>query len=427
MSRGEVKEVRYLLVGFSVAGWWAARKIRQHDPQGTILALSEEQEPYSRPLVTYLLGKRVLEATYWGEAIRTQDVEVLWDSKAVHLDSKAKIVDLSLGSKVAFEKALIATGSVPVVPPIAGVELKGIFTLTRKDDVDTLKGYLDEVSGKNVLIVGGGFIGLKACEAFLDLGFRVTLVEVAPRLLQAMLDDTGSKYLEEALESHGVQVITGDTIQVFVGQNGRVVGAELRSGLFVEADIVVVAAGVRPCIDWLRDSGLLLGRGVIVDEYQETSCSGIFAAGDVAETRHLITGERTVVAIWPEAVHQGKVAGENMAGARVAYSGSLPMNIVSIGDFTLTSCGLVNPEKGDFTVLVREAKGRYWKCVLDGERLVGFVLVGDIERAGIFVHLIRERIPVSTFREKLLDEGFGLIVLPSEYRKRMILGAGVKV
>lgn len=427
MSRGKVKEVQYLLVGFSVAGWWAAQSIRRHDPQGMILAVSEEQEPYSRPLITYLVGERVSEATYWGEIIRTQGVEVLWSSRAIHLNARAKIVELSSGDKVAFEKALIATGSVPVVPPVAGIELEGVFTLTRKRDGDAIKEYLNKIPVRNVLIVGGGFIGLKTCEAFLDLGLRVTLVELAPRLLQTMLDSAGSKYLERALEDHGVRVITGDTVQAFVGRDGRVIGAELRSGVFVEADVVVVAIGVRPCIDWLRDSGLLLGRGVVVDEYQETSCSGIFAAGDVTETRHLITGERAVVAIWPEAVRQGKVAGKNMAGVRVMYPGSLPMNVVEVDNLALASCGIVNPPGGDFTVLVREEKGQYRKCIFARGRLAGFILVGNIERAGILVHLIREQIPVFTFQEKLLDEDFGLIVLPSEYRKHMILEAGVEV
>lgn len=421
------RRVKYLIVGFSVAGWWAARSIRSYDPQGTILAVSEEEGPYSRPLITYLLGRRVAEATYWGEAIRTQNVDVLWNSKAVYIDPGAKVVRLSSGDEVTFEKALIATGSIPIVPPIVGTELEGVFTLTRKSDVDALQEYLRRVSGKKVLIVGGGFIGLKTCEAFLDLGLQITLVELAPRLLQAMLDDTGSRYLEKALERHGVHVITGDTVHAFVGRNGRVVGAELKSGMFVEADLAVVAVGVRPSIDWLRDSGLRLGRGIIVSEYQETSCSGVFAAGDVAETRHLITGERTVVAIWPEAVRQGKVAGKNMAGIQAVYPGSLPMNVLEVGDFALASCGVVNPPEGDFVVLAREEENRYRKCVLAGERLIGCVLVGNIERAGIFVHLIRERVPVVSFQKRLLDDDFSLVALPSEYRKHMILGVGVEV
>lgn len=426
MSRG-VKQTTYLLVGFSVAAWWAARSIRLHDPGGKILAVSEEEGPYSRPLITYVLGERLPDATYWGEVLRTQDVEVIWNSRVVHLDPRTKAAILSSGEKIVFEKALIATGSVPVVPPIGGSKLEGIFTLTRRSDVDALKTYLKGVAGRNVLIIGGGFIGLKACEALLDLGLEVTVVELAPRLLSGMLDDLGSRYLERALEEHGVRVMTGDTVQTFVGCGNRVVGAELKSGTFVNADAVIVAVGVRPCIDWLRDSGILLGRGVIVNERQETSCEGVFAAGDVAETRHLITGDRTVVAIWPEAVRQGKVAGKNMAGVQAVYPGSLPMNVIEVGNVTLASCGLANPQEGDYVTLAKEKKGWYRKCVLLGEHLVGCILFGDIERVGIFVHLIRERVPVSSFRDKLLEDNFGLVALPLAYRKHLILEAGVEV
>lgn len=421
------KRTQYLLVGFSVAAWWAARSIRLADPQGTILAVSEEEEPYSRPLITYALGGRVPEATYWGDVLHTQGVEVLWRTRAVHLDPRARVVGLDSGEEIAFEKALIATGSVPLVPPIGGMELEGVFTMTRKQDLDAIRQYLRSVSGRNVLIVGGGFIGLKTCEAFLDLGLRVTLVELAPRLLPAMLDDQGSKYLEAALEQHGVRVITNDTVQSFVPRGKRIGGAELKGGEFVDADVAIVAVGVRPRVDWLRDSGLAIGRGVIVDEYQETSFRGIFAAGDVAETKHFITGERTVVAIWPEAVSQGKVAGKNMAGGRVVYPGSLPMNVVEVGKTVIASCGVVHPREGNFEVLSREDEDRYRKFVISDGRLVGFILVGDIERAGLFVHLIRERVPVASFQEKLLDERFGLVALPAEYRKHMVLGSGVEV
>lgn len=420
-------QAKYLLVGFSVAAWWGARSIRECDPQGEILAVSEEEGPYSRPLITYVLGRRAPEATYWGEVLQTQGVSVLWGVKAIKLSARERFVLLEDGEGISFEKALLATGGMPVIPPIKGIDLEGVFTLTKRHDVSALEHFLSRISGKRVLVVGGGFIGLKTCEALLDLGLQVTVVELTSRLLQAMLDDDGSKYLEDALERAGVLIITGDTVVAFVGKDGRVARAELASGKHVEIDAAIIAVGVRPRIDWLQNSGLALGRGVLVNEYQETSCEGIFAAGDMAETRHLITGERTVVAIWPEAVRQGKIAGRNMVGQRIPYPGSLPMNVIEVGDTALVSCGLVHPPDSAFEVLVRKEKTLYRKFVLSDGRLVGCILVGDIERAGIFIHLIRKQIPVAPFKERLLDERFGLIALPYEYRKHMVLGAGVEV
>jgi NADPH-dependent 2,4-dienoyl-CoA reductase/sulfur reductase-like enzyme len=419
------KRTRYLLVGFSVASWWAARSIREEDAEGQILAVSEDGELYSRPLITYALGRRIPGPAYWGDVVR--DVTVLWGRKAVALEAKDQVVHLDSGERIAFDRALIATGSVPIVPPVEGKDLEGVFTFTKSRDLLQVERFLARYPVEEVLILGGGFIGLKTCEAFLDRGFRVTLVELAPRLLPAMLDVEGSGYLERALKRVGVRVITENTVASFVDRGGRLFGARLQSGEFLRADMAILAVGVRPNIDWLSSSGLLLGRGIVVDEHQETSVRGIFAAGDVAETRHFISGKRTVVAIWPEAVRQGKVAGKNMAGKEVRYPGSLPLNVIEIGGVPLASCGVVNPPDDTFEVLSRSEGDRYRKFVLLDGRLVGFVLVGDVEKAGLFVHLIRERLSLHSLKDKLLDERFGLIALPAEYRKHLVQGAGVEV
>lgn len=419
------KRTRYLLVGFSVASWWAARSIREEDAEGQILAVSEDGELYSRPLITYALGRRIPGPAYWGDVVR--DVTVLWGRKAVALEAKDQVVHLDSGERIAFDRALIATGSVPIVPPVEGKDLEGVFTFTKSRDLLQVERFLARYPVEEVLILGGGFIGLKTCEAFLDRGFRVTLVELAPRLLPAMLDVEGSGYLERALKRVGVRVITENTVASFVDRGGRLFGARLQSGEFLRADMAILAVGVRPNIDWLSSSGLLLGRGIVVDEHQETSVRGIFAAGDVAETRHFISGKRTVVTIWPEAVRQGKVAGKNMAGKEVRYPGSLPLNVIEIGGVSLVSCGVVNPPDDAFEVLSRGEESRYRKFVILDGRLVGFVLVGDIEKAGLFVHLIRERLSLHSLKDKLLDERFGLIALPAEYRKHLVQGAGVEV
>uniref|UniRef100_A0A7V4DD71 NAD(P)/FAD-dependent oxidoreductase n=1 Tax=Candidatus Caldatribacterium californiense TaxID=1454726 RepID=A0A7V4DD71_9BACT len=418
------KRTRYLLVGFSVASWWAARSIWEEDAEGRILAISEDEELYSRPLITYALGRRIPGPAYWGDVVR--DVTVLWGRKAVALEAKDQVVHLDSGERIAFDRALIATGSVPIVPPVEGKDLEGVFTFTKSRDLLQVERFLARYPVEEVLILGGGFIGLKTCEAFLDRGFRVTLVELAPRLLPAMLDVEGSGYLERALKRVGVRVITENTVASFVDRGGRLFGARLQSGEFLRADMAILAVGVRPNIDWLSSSGLLLGRGIVVDEHQETYVRGIFAAGDVAETRHFISGKRTVVAIWPEAVRQGKVAGKNMAGKEVRYPGSLPLNVIEIGGVSLVSCGVVNPPDDAFEVLSREEESRYRKFVILDGRLVGFVLVGDVEKAGLFVHLIRERFPLYSLKDKLLDERFGLVALPAEYRKYLVQGAGVE-
>jgi len=191
--------------------------------------------------------------------------------------------------------------------------------------------------------------------------------------------------------------------------------------------LAVIAIGVRPNIDWLRGSGIEINRGIIVDEFQQSQRPDIFAAGDIAETKNLITGERNVVAIWPEAVKQGKVAGENMTGSRVSYLGSLPVNTVSVGEVTLISAGLVNPPLGDFELLTEVTNDSYRKLVLKDGYLVGMILVNNIEKAGIYINLIRQKVKVGDFKDRLLKEDFGMISLPAEYRKHLVEGASIEV
>jgi len=146
------KRTRYLLVGFSVASWWAARSIREEDAEGQILAVSEDGELYSRPLITYALGRRIPGPAYWGDVVR--DVTVLWGRKAVALEAKDQVVHLDSGERIAFDRALIATGSVPIVPPVEGKDLEGVFTFTKSRDLLQVERFLARYPVEEVLILG---------------------------------------------------------------------------------------------------------------------------------------------------------------------------------------------------------------------------------------------------------------------------------
>lgn len=420
-------KTRYLLVGFSVAGWWCARTIRERDRNGKIVALTKENGVYSPPLITYYLGNKVDTIDYRSGWVENLDLELVPGGEAKKLERENNRLILASGESFIFEKALIATGGLPIVPPIPGREVTGVFTFTTPRDMQEVREFMKFQGGERVIILGGGFIGLKTAEAFMELGVKITLVELANRLLQNMVDERGSYYLEKALERAGVEVIKEDTVSEFQGREGKLSGALLQSGKYLPGDLAVVAIGVHPNIDWLQGSGIELGRGVIVDEFQESKRAGIFAAGDVAETKNLITGERNVVAVWPEAVKQGKIAGENMAGNRLSYPGSLPVNTVSVGEVTLVSAGLVNPPAGDFEFLTTVSDDSYRKLVLKDGYLVGVILVNSIEKAGIYINLIKQKVKVESFKDRLLKENFGMINLPTEYRKHLVEGASIEV
>jgi len=429
MSKGDLR-TKYLLVGFSVTSWWAAKAILDLEKDAEIVALSEEEECYSRPLITYALGSKSKGVAYHGQVLKEvlNSVAVLWDTRAVKLWPEQKKVELSDGRNVNFDKAFIGVGGVPILPPIPGIDLPGVFTFTRKKDMELLRSYLKEFGLKKVLVMGGGFIGLKTCEALLEMGLELTLVELAPRLLSNMLDEEGSSYLEEALRNAGVKVIKENTVSEFRAVRNRLGEVVLQSGERLSEEVAIVAIGVRPNVDWLSGSGVEIDRGIVVDEFQMTSREDVYAGGDCAQTKNALTGEYGVVAIWPEAVAQGRVAGSNMAGKQVRYPGSIPMNSLEFGGMALVSAGLVNPRDArGFEILVRKEKGIYKKIVLKDDRVVGIVLVGDIEKAGLFVYMMREQIPVTDFKDQLLAENFGLVSLPKNYRKHMVEGAGIEV
>ncbi|MGC9003989.1 MAG: NAD(P)/FAD-dependent oxidoreductase [bacterium] len=411
---------RYLIIGSGPAALSAIEMIRKRDLTSEILLLSEEPyPPYSRPLISYLLAGKIEEERvfYKGKDFyEKNNVKALLGERAVELDTKEGVVRTSGGKAFAFDKLLIATGGKPIVPSIEGRELKGIFTFTKLDDVKGIGRYLGEEEVEKAVVIGGGLIGLKAMEALMEWGLKITIVELADRILGLTLDRKASSIVRSELERNGVRVITGNTAQELRGR-GRIEEVMLRSGEVIPADILIFAIGVRPAVEFLSDSGIAVGRGVIVNEKMETNIPNIYAAGDVAEINNILTNSKQVIAIWPNASEGGIVAGANMLGEEMVFRGGFPMNSVEICGIPTISMGITEPEGNDCEVLIKEENGAYKKIVIREGKIIGAVFVGDIERVGIYCGLMKEGMDVSSFKDRLLEDDFGLIYLPREYRK----------
>jgi NAD(P)H-nitrite reductase large subunit len=411
---------RYLIIGSGPAALSAIETIRKRDLTSEILLLSEEPyPPYSRPLISYLLAGKIEEERifYKGrDFYERYDVNAYLGERAVGLNTKEGMVYTSKSNRLSYDKLLIATGGRPIVPPVEGRDLEGIFTFTKLDDVKEIRRYLEEKKVENVVVIGGGLIGLKATEALMELGIKITIVELADRILGLTLDKKASSILQSALEREGVRVITGNTAQELRGRE-KVEEVVLRSGEVIPTDIVLFAIGVSPAVDFLSESDLKVNRGVLVNERMETNIPNIYAAGDVVELDNILIGRKQVIAIWPNASDGGKVAGENMLGGESEFPGSFPMNSVEICGIPTISMGITEPENQDYEVLIKEKEGEYKKIVIKDGRIIGAVFVGNIDRVGIYCGLIKEGIDVSGFKERLLDDDFGLIYLPKNYRK----------
>jgi len=414
--------MRYVIIGNSASGIAAIEAIRECDKQGRITVISDESYfNYSRPLISYLLGKKInREALPYRskEFYKQNRIDLLLNKKATGLDLRNK--DVLIGKeRIKFDKLLIAVGGTPFIPKIKNSNINGVFTFTKLADAERIEKYVKANKAKQAVAIGGGLIGLKATEGLVELGIKVTIVELADRILSSTFDKKASGIIEHALEKIGCKLITSNTVEKFTNsQSHKVTAVILKDKKEIKCDLVIVAIGVRPNIELVRNMPIETNKGIIVDNSMQTNIKDIYAAGDCCELKD----KNELIAIWPVAVRQGKIAGYNMAGIKKEYSGGLVMNSVELCGIPTISVGQTNPKGNGFKILeyFNKEKSIYKKIVLQNGRIVGVILVGDIERAGIYTGLIKDRVNAESFKECLLREDFGLISLPSDYRKHLV-------
>lgn len=426
--------MRYVIIGNSASAIGAIEAIRQYDQDNPITLIADEPHPtYSRPLITYLLGGLVSEERMLyrpPDFYQRYEIEPMLGVRVVQVEPQERKLTLASGVNISYDRLLIATGGVPFVPSVPGDDLEGIFTFTRWEDARRVRYFIESYGVRQAIVVGGGFIGLKTTEGLLARGVKVTIVELADRILSASFDRTASRLAEAILRREGVEVRTGTTVQEIIGRAGRVDHVILRDGERLECDMLIFAIGVRPNTMLVpREAGIAINRGILVDEHMRTTAPDVYAAGDVVEALDMLLGVRRTIAIWPLAYRQGYVAGCNMAGTEREYEGGFPMNSTEVCGVPAISVGITNPQEDRYEILEKyiQEEMRYKKLVLRNDRLVGAILVGDIDRAGIYTGLIRDRANVGPFKDDLLSDNFGLISLPRDYRKHLVMGEGIVV
>ncbi len=402
--------MRYVIIGGSVAGLSAAKAIRQNDLSGDITVISgEKSRPYYRPLIPLLIAgqKSEDEILYPEDPLEGKNIASVLGT-VVGVDAKKKEVLLASGQRLSFDSLLIATGGAALKPPVSGLEGKGVYSLRNMTNAVQIRNAA--ASAASAVVIGGGLVGIKVALALREQGAssgrpprEVTVIEMLPHILNGRLDRRGAAIVRAAVERKGVTVLTGQAVSEIIRIRSALSGVKLRSGRMIKADLVVVAAGVKPNVAYLKRSGIDINEGVLVNESLETSIPGIYAAGDVAEGRDLLTGDKAVSGLWSNAMEMGRTAGMNMAGGNVKYPGSMSvMNAAEIADVPFISVGLIEPEGRKYERVSQEDENGYWKLVLDGDFLVGAVFVGDLHKAGIYTNLIKNRIPISKVRNKVM-------------------------
>ena len=310
---------RYVLVGGGLASATAAEAIRKYDPDGAILLIgSEAHPPYHRPPLSkeYLRGEAKAEDVLPIQSPAWYDdnkVTLLSGTKATGADTQAKTVTLDNGDTVTYDKLLIATGSSPKVLDAPGADGPNVRTLRTWEDSDALRASL----GQKVVLVGGGYIGVEVAADFVTKGGQATIIEPTGHLWSKFASPEYGAFLRSKLEAAGVEVILGDEVTEIIPT-----GVKTKSGLTVDGDVVLVAVGVKPNLEFAQAAGLTVDEkknGVLVNEFLEASAPDVYAAGDVAGFQDPVLGKQWRVEHWNNALWHGEIAGANMAGQRVAY------------------------------------------------------------------------------------------------------------
>jgi nitrite reductase (NADH) large subunit len=390
-------QARYVLIGNSAATLAAIDAIRRYDRQGRIILINREQGPaYSRvALPYYVAGEMSLEDLLIRRPTdyQRQGVDLVDGATAIGIDAGAAEVLLADGRRVRYEKLLIGTGSLCVTPPISGLHTVTAHYLWTLDDAKSMKAAAERA--QTAIVVGGGFIGMLAAEALRKLHIRLTVIEMTPQLLPQLLDAEGGTLFGQAVQDERVTLRLGSRVEAVTRKNGQV-EATLSNGDAMAADMLVVAAGVKPNLSCVANGPCAIGQGILADEHLSTDCAGIYTAGDVAEVKDFLSDERVIHAIWPTAVDQGRVAGACMAGAKTAYPGSLGMNVVELFNLTLAEVGRFREGPADDVKLLGGTRSSlYRKLVLDRDGvIVGGMYLGDengVAEMGVIHGIIKRR------------------------------------
>ncbi len=353
------KKKRIIVIGGSAAGPKAAAKARRIDNDAEVIIIQKDPDlsmascGYPYYVGGYFNDRNQLLCTPTGVVrspmfyLNAKDIDARVNTEVTNIDAKNhKILFKNLASgeegDLSYDKLIIATGSVPRMPPVPGADLEGITTLQSMKDADFLRKVRDEGKIKKAVVIGGGLIGIETCEALQLAGIEITVIELLPQLL-TFLDWELAKLVENHVRSKGANVITDNGIAAFLGENGKLAGVKLQNGTELPCELAVVAIGVRPNIKLAQKAGLKIGElgGIDVNEFMQTSEPDIYAVGDCVESIHRITGKKVHAPYGDLANLQGRVAGENAASQnRVTFPGTIQTGICKVFDYSAGSTGL---------------------------------------------------------------------------------------
>ncbi len=385
----------YVIVGTGAAGMAAAERIRLYKKEATVIMMSIDEHSHSRCMLhKYLGGERTAEELSFVEPDFFEKNEIYWGKaqKALGLDLANKRIQMENGYQP-YDKLLIATGSVFGIPPINHFRTaSNVYGFRDLSDAQKIDEAVKAKQAKHVFIVGSGLVGLDVATGLMERGVKVTIAEMAPRVMPLQTDDTAAKAYQERFEAHGARFLLGiGASDSIINDQNEITAVVLSTGETVECDFVICAAGVRPNIAWLEGSGLAMERGITVDANMRTSAPDVYAAGDVT----------ALAGVWPNAMDMGRVAASNMCGVPTEYTDRYCMkNTSNFFGLQMLTIGDINAQVEGAEIYVKESRDCYKKAIVKDGVLKSILIQGDISHTGHWQYLIKNAIDLSEILQK---------------------------
>ena len=398
------------VIGAGAAAFRFIQNYREINTTDEIIVFSNEENPFYNRV---LLPEYVTAELSWEQLLKIKDEALhklnikLKSGIAINnINTNDKAITDSQGIKHSFDSLIIATGSRPFIPENVQLHLPGRFTMRKKEDADRLKNYLDNTKlaaeEQHVVIVGGGLLGLELAAALKHKKVKITIIQRASRLMERQLDRISSKLLAEEVQLRGIQIYFDNEVStVFETENPNEIEIALKSGRTITANAIVYTIGTIPNIELAKETGILCGRGVKVNQYMQSSIPNVFAIGEIAEFNNKLFG------ITSAAEEQADVLANFLSGDISSfYKGSVLMNILKLEDINLCSIGEIEIPENDTSyeeIVFSDLGKRYYKkCIVKNDLLVGAILMGDKNEFAEFKSMIESKIELSDKRNTLL-------------------------
>lgn len=387
-------ENAYVIIGNGAAGYYAADAVRKNDKDSSVHIISDEKIlTYFRPQLSKFLAypidtsKFFLSTEDW---YKEKNIKVTLNCKVKKINTENNLILLDDGTIVGYRKLILANGSHCFMPKLPGIDKENVVSLRTIKDANEIKMHMKE--SKNVVIVGGGLLGLEAAWSMKNAGLNVTVLEHSSRLLSRQVDEEGAQIFSEAVDKTGIKILKNADTEEVLGDK-KVTGLKLKSGEILPADLILFSVGIRSNKELPEQSGIAVNNGVVVNDKMETAAKDVYACGDVAEFNGKVFGN------WPAAMSMGKVAGANAAGVETYFKEFVPSVLFDSMNINLFSCGYFD-ETNEQLIHKDPANNVYMKFYFKSGKITGGFLIGDTKKSVQLLNAIKKELTMEEVKIK---------------------------